>query len=149
VAARLDVPVEQVIEAIDVASARTSLSTDSTANASDDGPEPILIPALDEGFDRAEARAVLRPALAKLAPREQEILMLRYFGEHTQAEIGRMVGISQMQVSRLLSRALTRLKENLATPPRTATSSRTRPVPARPVSSRPRIAAQAPLARAS
>jgi hypothetical protein len=50
-----------------------------------------------------------------LPERERRILLLRFFGGLTQTEIAAQVGLSQMHVSRLLSRALTRLRRQLAT----------------------------------
>jgi RNA polymerase sigma-B factor len=112
VAQRVDVAPERVLEAKEVAAARTPISTDAMAGE-DDSPEPLPLPAIEEGFDQAEARAVLRPALETLPGREREILMLRFVGERTQAEIARIVGVSQMQVSRLISRSLNQLREVL------------------------------------
>jgi RNA polymerase sigma-B factor len=56
----------------------------------------------------------LSGALSALTAREQQILRLRFVEERTQSEIGRAVGVSQMQVSRLLSTALARLRSQLA-----------------------------------
>jgi hypothetical protein len=56
----------------------------------------------------------LRPLLHQLPPGERRILTLRYFEELTQQEIGQRVGVTQMQVSRLLTRTLIRLREDLA-----------------------------------
>ena len=54
------------------------------------------------------------PLLAALSERERRILQLRFFSELTQSEIGQELGISQMHVSRLLSRTLASLRRNLA-----------------------------------
>lgn len=61
----------------------------------------------------ATLRAVLRPALAGLSPREQRIIALRFILEQNQAQIGTAVGVSQMHVSRLLTTALGKLRESL------------------------------------
>jgi RNA polymerase sigma-B factor len=113
VAERVDVAPERVLEAKDVAAARNPVSTDTPSTPDSEAPEPIPLVAIEEGFDQAEARAVLRPALELLADREREILMLRFVGERTQAEIARIVGVSQMQVSRLITRSLGQLREAL------------------------------------
>ena len=55
------------------------------------------------------------PLLAALPERERRILLLRFFGGLTQTEIGLQIGISQMHVSRLLSRTLARLRHALLT----------------------------------
>jgi len=112
-AIRLDVAPERVIEAKDVAASRHAVSTDSTAD-SDDSPDAMTMPTIEEGFARVEARAVLRPALAKLPRREREILMLRFYDERTQSEIADIVGVSQMQVSRLIARSLEQMRDALS-----------------------------------
>jgi len=67
----------------------------------------------DAGFDVAEARVMLKRALADLTPRERRMLEMRFFDGRTQAEIGAEIGVTQMQVSRLLNRLLARLRERI------------------------------------
>ncbi|MBW6439549.1 sigma-70 family RNA polymerase sigma factor [Actinoplanes hulinensis] len=62
---------------------------------------------------RREARLAIIPALAGLGERERRILTLRFYGNLTQAAIAQQVGISQMHVSRLIARALGRLRSEL------------------------------------
>ena len=64
-------------------------------------------------FELIEHRQTLAPLLAALPERERRILLLRFFDGLTQAEIGALVGISQMHVSRLLTRTLARLRREL------------------------------------
>ncbi|WP_236653606.1 SigB/SigF/SigG family RNA polymerase sigma factor [Streptacidiphilus melanogenes] len=64
----------------------------------------------DYGLERVEAREALRPAIAALCERDRTVLALRFTGELTQAQIGAELGISQMQVSRILARVLDRLR---------------------------------------
>ncbi len=64
-------------------------------------------------FDLVEHREALAPLLAALPERERRILLLRFFGGLTQTEIGAQVGISQMHVSRLLTRTLAQLRRRL------------------------------------
>ena len=61
----------------------------------------------------AETRVALGPALATLDEREQKILTLRFYGNLTQSQIADQIGISQMHVSRLLTKALTKLRGQL------------------------------------
>ena len=61
-----------------------------------------------------ELEATLAPALDEVAPRERTILYLRFVEDRTQSEIARSVGISQMQVSRLIRRTLDTLREAVA-----------------------------------
>ena len=72
--------------------------------------DPSAIPACDEpGFERLEDRDVLGRAMRALPAREKRILALRFGQDLTQHEIAQDVGISQMQVCRLLARALERV----------------------------------------
>jgi RNA polymerase sigma-B factor len=64
-------------------------------------------------FDLVEYREDLAPLLAALPDRERTILLLRFFGGLTQTEIAGQVGLSQMHISRLLSRTLIRLRRDL------------------------------------
>jgi RNA polymerase sigma-B factor len=115
-AARLNVPVEHVLEAQEVGMARNAMSTDivdPTGNGEAGPLEPLAMPSTEEGYSRAEARTLLAPALAQLSQREREVLAMRYVGQQTQAEIARVIGLSQMQVSRLIHRSLGKLRERL------------------------------------
>ncbi len=75
-----------------------------------------LLTAEDDERGRAEARIVLAPVVQQLAERDRRILQLRFFEDRTQREIGEDIGVTQMQVSRLLSRILDDLREALAEP---------------------------------
>jgi RNA polymerase sigma-B factor len=68
---------------------------------------------LDGELETVEYRHALRPLLAQLPDRERTILLLRFFGEMTQTQIADRIGISQMHVSRLLSRTLEQLRQGL------------------------------------
>ncbi|HEX6074105.1 MAG TPA: SigB/SigF/SigG family RNA polymerase sigma factor [Micromonosporaceae bacterium] len=70
------------------------------------GPDPEL--------ESAENRVSLRPLITRLPDRERRIVALRFFADMTQAQIAAEVGISQMHVSRLLSRSLRQLRAGLA-----------------------------------
>jgi RNA polymerase sigma-B factor len=74
----------------------------------------------DEGADvrdlaAAEARTALAPVIKDLPERDKQILYLRFFEDRTQEEIGARLGVTQMQVSRLLSRILRDLRSALGT----------------------------------
>jgi RNA polymerase sigma-B factor len=105
---------ETVIEAL---AARTCFSPDSLDRALDfDGNTMTLtdrIGRVDHGFEEVERRAVLGPLLRDLAERDQLVLRLRFVESRTQAEIAAEIGVSQMQVSRILSRILGTLRESL------------------------------------
>lgn len=95
-----------------------SLDAPATSHRSSDGEMGTtlgeLLPAVDDGLEGAETRAMLAPALAELSPRERLIIQLRYEEDLTQAEIGERIGVTQMQVSRLLKTVLAKLREALS-----------------------------------
>lgn len=70
----------------------------------------------DGGYDRAEAVVALRPLCRRLSERDRRIIYLRFFHEWTQARIAAEFGVTQMQISRLLSRILHQLRAELVTP---------------------------------
>lgn len=72
-----------------------------------------LLPGVALETSAAEARAILAPVVRRLPGRDQKILYLRFFEELTQAEIGERIGVTQMQVSRLLTRILNTLRERI------------------------------------
>jgi RNA polymerase sigma-B factor len=75
--------------------------------------------AEDDGaaFERVEQRAALEPLMRRLSARDREILYLRYFEGCTQSQIGERIGVTQMQVSRLLDRIVTSVRSELVRPP--------------------------------
>jgi RNA polymerase sigma-B factor len=103
----LDSSVEQVLEALQTASA---LHPDRLDAPIDGEHEPPGVAAEDGGYALAEASATLQPLLARLSPRERAILRLRFEDDRTQSEIGTQLGISQMHVSRLLRQAIAKLQ---------------------------------------
>ena len=96
---------ESVLEALEARSAAAVTSLDQGLEEDDDGIDAAFD---DPEFTRAEQRAALEPALRALSPRERRALELRFQDGLTQAEIGAELGVSQMQVSRILRRALER-----------------------------------------
>lgn len=82
-------------------------STDSTSSLGD------FIPEDDTETAASEARVILSPVVRRLPERDRRILQLRFFEDLTQAEIGEDLGVTQMQVSRLLSRILDELRSEL------------------------------------
>ena len=67
----------------------------------------------DENLEHVEIRESLKPLLDALEPREKKILLLRFFRNKTQTEIAQEIGVSQMHVSRLLTRTLDQLRDSL------------------------------------
>ncbi len=113
----LGVTEEDVVDGLAVGNAYTASSLDSPAPEDDGGGhEGTLADRLgyeDTALEGVEYRESLKPLLAQLHPRERQIIMLRFFANMTQSQIGEEVGISQMHVSRLLTRTLSQLREGL------------------------------------
>ena len=114
VAIHLGVTEEDVLEGLEGARAynATSLSTPISADGTTELGDTLG--GEDYEFELAETRVALGPALATLDEREQKILTLRFYGNLTQSQIADQIGISQMHVSRLLTKALTKLRGQLA-----------------------------------
>jgi RNA polymerase sigma-B factor len=122
IARHLNVDVETVLEALAAQGAGHTASLDEPgwdgAGGNGSAHRTRFATALGQTepeFDLVENREGLARLLAELPERERRILLLRFFGEQTQTEIAAQVGLSQMHVSRLLSRTLTRLRRQLAT----------------------------------
>ncbi|MFM8944885.1 MAG: SigB/SigF/SigG family RNA polymerase sigma factor [Actinomycetota bacterium] len=107
--ARLEVPEEQVLEAMEAMQAYSAASLD--APIGEDGlTHGDLLADEDEPLDRLEGWETVAPMIRRLPARERRILYLRFFLGKTQSEIARDLGISQMHVSRLLAQTLTALR---------------------------------------
>ena len=83
------------------------------------GPPPAGTSAPDLEWELSETRAVLADAYRTLDDRERRILHLRFFADLSQAEISAALGISQIQVSRLVTRSLEKMRGEIGEPPET------------------------------
>jgi RNA polymerase sigma-B factor len=88
-------------------------SLDQPTNADSAASVGDLLPGDDQETEASEARVTLAPVVRRLPERDRRILYLRFFEDRTQEEIGQDLGVTQMQVSRLLSRILGTLREEL------------------------------------
>jgi RNA polymerase sigma-B factor len=113
IAAHLNVTEEEVLEGLEGGRAYSATSLSTPTGADSDQELADTLGGEDHGYALAEARIALGPAMKCLDPREQRIITLRFYGNLTQQEIAEQVGISQMHVSRLISRALLKLREQL------------------------------------
>jgi RNA polymerase sigma-B factor len=107
---------EAVLEALESGRAYSSLSL-SSGGSTEDGEEldPLeSLGTLEHQYEVSEDRAVLAPGFKVLDERERMILHLRFFEGLTQSQIAQQVGISQMHVSRLIRRALEKIREEIA-----------------------------------
>ncbi|WP_031014708.1 RNA polymerase sigma factor SigF [Streptomyces sp. NRRL F-5727] len=116
-AAELRITEDEVVEGMAASNAYTAASLDAQTEDEDHGQnETALADRLgyeDHGLTGIEYIASLKPMIASLPERERLILSLRFVTGLTQSEIGAELGISQMHVSRLLSRTLARLRRGL------------------------------------
>lgn len=116
-AAYLEISEEDVLEGLESAQAYSTLSLDSTTSSGDDDSDSASLTDKlgddDVALEGVEYRESLKPLLAQLSERERQIIMMRFFKNMTQAQIADEVNVSQMHVSRLLSKALKELREGL------------------------------------
>ncbi|MFI9121696.1 RNA polymerase sigma factor SigF [Streptomyces bikiniensis] len=116
-AEELGIAPEEVVEGMTASNAYTASSLDAQPAEEDGGGgEAALADRLgyeDHAIAGIEYIASLKPMIASLPSRERQILSLRFVSGMTQSEIGEELGISQMHVSRLLARTLTRLRQGL------------------------------------
>ncbi|MEU5041661.1 RNA polymerase sigma factor SigF [Streptomyces griseorubiginosus] len=111
----MSLPEDEVIEARIAANGYNSASLDATISGSQDGESVLqdFIGADDTALELVEDFHALAPLIAGLTERERLIIHMRFVEELTQSEMGERLGISQMHVSRLLSRTLTRLRQGM------------------------------------
>ena len=113
-AKELEIPVEDVSEALDAVCAPVSLYDPVYA----DGGDPLTV--MDQVRDTKNTELnwmehiTLRNAFRNLGPREKQILQLRFYDGKTQMEVAGTLGISQAQVSRLEKGAITALRKGIS-----------------------------------
>jgi RNA polymerase sigma-B factor len=112
-ARRLEVDEEQIIEAMTAAGGYRATSIFTPVGGDEGSTLLDMLGAEDGSIAAVDAHESLKPLLAALPAREKDILAMRFFGNLTQAQIAERIGISQMHVSRLLTRTLARLRVGL------------------------------------
>ena len=112
VAEHLDCSAEQVLEAQEAAASYEAVSLDAPAARDDDESAALvdLLGSEDSAYDLVEDREAIASTWQALPDVERKVVELRFMHDLTQREIGEQIGYSQMHVSRLLRRALTRLE---------------------------------------
>jgi RNA polymerase sigma-B factor len=112
VSTHLGISTEQVLEAMEAASAYDAVSLEAYRFGDEGDGETYAesIGEVDERFELVEYGATIAPTLQALPARDRIVLHLRFVEDMTQAEIAERVGVSQMHVSRLIRRALERLR---------------------------------------
>ncbi|MGZ4268116.1 MAG: SigB/SigF/SigG family RNA polymerase sigma factor [Solirubrobacteraceae bacterium] len=113
IAEKLGAEEEDVLEALEASGAYKATSLEAPRGSSDDDGGDTLGDTMgseEHGFGLAEDRATLEHLMRSITPREREVLRLRFAEDLTQAEIGEQIGVSQMQVSRIIRQSIARLR---------------------------------------
>lgn len=115
IATHLEITEEEVLEGLEGARAYNAVSLSTPTGDGERATElGDMLGGEDVEFELAELRVAIGPAMATLDEREQKILNLRFYGNLTQSQIAEQIGVSQMHVSRLLARALVKLRGELS-----------------------------------
>ncbi|MDR8411771.1 SigB/SigF/SigG family RNA polymerase sigma factor [Nonomuraea sp. 3-1Str] len=113
-AAKMNISEEDVLLTLDASAAYSTLSLDAPLGTDDDAASlGDVIPEDDDTLSTMLDREAVKPLIDALPSREKHILLLRFFGNMTQAEIAAEFGISQMHVSRILRKVLDQLRAEL------------------------------------
>ena len=109
---RLNIPVEDIVLAVEA-----SYTPESLYNSSEENSALQLIERINDEYNENESdlidKIALRQILEDLKPREKQIIVLRYFKEKTQVQIAKILGISQVQVSRIEKKILEELRQKI------------------------------------
>lgn len=112
-AGRLNIPVEELVMAIEAGHSPESLFNP----VAESGSSQMLIDRLNDSLNEDETdiieKIALRQVMETLKPREKQIIILRYFKEKTQVQIAKMLGISQVQVSRIEKKILEDIRNRI------------------------------------
>jgi RNA polymerase sigma-B factor len=113
IAAKVGADEEEVLEALEASGAYRATSLEAPRGTEDDSGDTLgdTLGTEEHGFELAEDRATIARLMRSLGPREREVLRLRFEEDLTQGEIGERIGVSQMQVSRIIRQSLGRLRE--------------------------------------
>lgn len=111
----LDASVDEVLEAMESSSAYSSVPLEGTGSSESDDAPSIIDRYATEDSELAftDDRLIIEEALEGFSPREREVIELRFLKGMTQIEIADKLGISQVQVSRLLRRTLKKIQDKI------------------------------------
>lgn len=113
----LEVTEEEVLETMEMGKSYQALSVDHSIEADSDGSTVTILDIVgskEEGYEQVNQKLMLESVFHVLSDREKEIIHCTYILNKSQKEAGEILGISQMHVSRLQRRAITKLKEALS-----------------------------------
>src|SRR5207249_3000130 len=108
IAEYMELSVEDVLEAIETSAAHHAVSLDAPREEVEGESETLAdsFGEIDRRYDFVEHTASIAAAAGHLSARERRVLVLRFVEDMTQTQIAELIGVSQMQVSRILRRAL-------------------------------------------
>jgi RNA polymerase sigma-B factor len=111
----MNVDLERVLEGLGAARAYATVPLEAPSEPEDGGGASLgeVIGRTDPGYRRVERRMALAAGLQEISERDAELLRMRFGEELSQAEIGARIGVSQMQVSRLLQRCFETIRESI------------------------------------
>jgi RNA polymerase sigma-B factor len=112
IAAKVSVEEEEVLEALEASGAYKATSLEAPRGSEDEAGDTLgdTLGTEERGFALAEDRATIEHLMRSITAREREVLRLRFEEDLTQAEIGERIGVSQMQVSRIIRQSVARLR---------------------------------------
>lgn len=114
VAEKLGVTVDEVLEAMESSSAYSSVPLEGTSSEDEETPSVIdHYASVDQDLVSSDDRMVIEDTIKEFSPREQEVIRMRFDQGLTQVEIAEKLGVSQVQVSRLLRRTLKKIQEKI------------------------------------
>jgi len=105
---------EDVLEALEIAQAYSTLSLSSASGSDDPAHDPLEgLGTIELGYETSEERVALLPGFRALDDRARKIVHLRFYAGLTQSEIAAEIGISQMHVSRLIRKSLELMRDEI------------------------------------
>ncbi|MDM8271409.1 SigB/SigF/SigG family RNA polymerase sigma factor [Thermophilibacter provencensis] len=115
IAEHLGITVDEVLEAMESSSAYSSVPLEGGGSSEDEESPSVIDHYVTEDADLAASddRIVLEEAIQDFSPRERDVIHMRFVDGLTQVEIAENLGISQVQVSRLLRRTLRRIQDKI------------------------------------
>ncbi len=115
IAAKLGTTADEVLEAMESSSAYSSVPLEGTGSAEDDDAPSVIdrYASVDGELAASDDRMVLEEVISEFPEADQQAIRMRYMEGMTQVEIAERLGISQVQVSRMLRRALKRIQEKI------------------------------------
>lgn len=115
IATRLEVTVDEVIEAMEASAAHTQVSLDKPMNDDDQASASteLALACSEAGFESVDSEIVVRNLLARLPARERAVIQMRFFDNMTQPEIAERMGVSQSYLSRIIRKTLAGLRDEV------------------------------------